>query len=273
MPIPLQALTSIEAPASLVKSIAHSVFGNAALRNLTTDEFKVYVSLEVRKILILYYGYENPKNAIIEPILKLIHRYYRNISISELSEAFTMASAGMLYAENNKPISLSTFGKSETPDLIGSVLRAYSEYRKKIVHDLHKEKDRHELIEKEKEEKAKNEQVRLYVRSEFERMLNDGINFESVDKVPGFWVSILLESKHIKGDAEVWTNCVETIKRKLKNAVELRVDSPIPGTIIDAISAWKKMQSNPDTLPESVRGAAATLYGKSIIYKTLQKND
>jgi len=216
----VSASTRADEPTALVQVVAA---GTAApIRAMTPEAADMAIWQAVSHIAGTYGGQSQLAKSILQECAELVRTQYAGLGVHELVEAFRMAVSGKI------DVDASLYGGSFNAERLGKVLKAYHDWRRKVVAALEQER--------EAEEKAEAEARR---NSPEARAAADAATLESIQAaredqrylnrwfdIPVFWYNVLERLGHIcLTPAEKWDLYDAARTRWLEHAHQLEANA------------------------------------------------
>ena len=202
----------------------------------------------------------------------------QGFEMPEIREAFSMAALGHIDAK------LEAYGGRFTVTLFVRVLTAYIDWRNTILHAISKAQDVLDEEDKQEQAKEKNEQARVQILDDFERLKISNDRFKLPDQIPLAWVRVLqgagLFERIDKGEAASrWIWAKTHIVQQFINEMKIYIISPEadrpnkkPALLLtekECRALYEKCLADEDYFPDELRESAKNLYGRITIFSKL----
>ena len=237
------------------------------MRIMNQDDLTDSLSLTLPLCAELYCGIR--KNEFNETVLlesmRFVLKYYADLGVIEIKEAFEMASTNKFQNVNMKAY----YGQFNI-SMLGDILTAYKIERNKVLNkilDQHQKSQNNNIDES--EVRRRNLMARQQVIKEFQtEQSSNNKKFTHYSDIPNHWSKILIEEGIISlsdnRKRELWSEAQESVKNNLRHTASDFTN------LYEAKNARHilKLYENPEN--QSFKDKATVLYGKLYVWEFLK---
>lgn len=208
------------------------------------------------------------ENVLVE-CSKFVYKYYKDLGILELKEAFEMAA-------NNKfeRINMKAFYGQFNVSMLGDILSAYKSERNKVLNKIMYEHERAvsgesfmDIIEH-KNYVARQEVIAEF-KAEMEKRKNgQELKYKTIDDIRIHWPRILIDhgiiELPIERKREIWNEAKELVMKKLRKTAANFQD------VYEAKGARQMIKTIESNGAKTIREKTEVLYGKLYVWEFLK---
>lgn len=206
---------------------------------------------------------------VIYMCIDFIRNNYSHLGAIEIKQAFEMAAANKF---NN--VDMKAYYGQFTISMLGDILSAYSEERKKALNAILKEQDKSNKLEKEiLEAERKNIDARQKVIKEYNWFLEikkkgEKITFLDWDNIPMYWAKILIEEETVslpsERKKELWKEAKDIVLKQTRNVANDFTN------LYEAKSARNLLKSFENSSAKTLQEKAEVVYCKLYVWEFLK---
>ncbi len=242
------------------------------IRNMNKEDIVKSVGAMIVLCAKMYCGMQEGKMIpeTIQEGVRLVYKHYKNIGVSEIREAFSMAAANQFEGLN-----MTAYFGTFTVSMLGDILTAYISYRNPIIAKTIQSVYEAELnAKKEDEKESKNIEARQKIYSEIESEIiavQSGAqgNWESWHDVPVHYAEVAVKQGWIEVSSEFKLSIWEKAKKLALD--ELKSVSQDLTNFSEAKRARITLKNNIES--QIVKDPATRIYSKLLIFEYVKMHE